>query len=199
MMKGLVIDTTLKRAYVAAFDGDREEVVFFDPALSTQSALIPACDAVFAALGIEKEELDGIAAVIGPGSFTGIRIGVTFANAFAYALRIPRFALTSFDVMRAVRPTATAFSIDAGHDSTYAAMLRDGVLVQENLDKKDLPQGTVDQSEILSELPMGALCATRKAFEERTFSACAPSAETEYLKPNYMRRSQAERLKDEKR
>ena len=198
-MRGLVIDTTVKRGYVAAFDGEKEVVIWLDPTLSTQSALIPACTEAISSVGIENRDLDGIVAVVGPGSFTGIRIGVTFANAMAFALSIPRFALSAFELMRAVRPHASAYWIDAGHDSCYAAILESGVLSEKNLDKENLPDGAIDQSTILSELPQGALLAARKAFEEKAFSACQPSAECRYLKPNYMRKSQAERLKEEKK
>ena len=197
-MKGLVIDTTLKQGYVAVFDDERETVVAFDPTLSTQSALIPACKHALDDMGVAPDELDGIAAVVGPGSFTGIRIGVSFANAFAFALSLPRFTLSSFDVMRPLRPHALLFTIDAGHDSYYTARLEKGAFVQENLDKKVIPADAIDQSELLLDLPNGALLAARKAFEERAFSACAPTAETSFFKPNYMRKSQAERLKEQK-
>lgn len=195
-MKGLVLDTTLKKSYVAAFDGEKEVVCYFDGALSTQSSLIPTCQKALSALSIAPADLDGIAAVVGPGSFTGIRIGVTFANAVCFALSLPRFALTSFDVMSSVCPNAACFAIDAGHDSSYAAVLDGGALTQKNIDNKDLPEGTVFQETILDKLPAGALLAARKAFEEKAFSACAPTKETTYLKPNYMRKSQAERMKD---
>ena len=195
-MKGLILDTTLKRSYVAAFDGDKESVLYFAEGVSTQSALIPACKEVLASLSLTPADLDGVAAVVGPWSFTGIRIGVTFANALAFALALPRFALTSFDVMRAVCPQASCFAVDAGHDSTYAAKVVNGVLEQENIERKDLPQGTVLQEDVLERLPAGALLAAKKAFEEREISPCAPTAETTYLKPNYMRKSQAERMKE---
>jgi len=195
-MKGLVLDTTVKRAYVAAFDGAKESVYYFDESLSTQSELIPACEAVLSEVGMTPSDLDGVAAVVGPGSFTGIRIGVAFANALAYALSVPRFSLTSFEVMRVARPDAPCYMIDAGHDSAYAARIVVGSLVQENLEKKDLPIGTVDQNDILDLLPASALVATRKAFEERAYSACVVTKECIYLKPNYMRKSQAERMKD---
>ena len=53
-----------------------------------------------------------------------------------------------------------------------------------------------DQKDIIEDLPKGAIFALRKALEEKIFSAYAPTAETPYLKPNYMRKSQAERMKD---
>ena len=198
-MKGLVLDTTIKNGYVAAFDGERESVRYFDRSLSTQAALIPACAAVLKDLDLNKSDLDGICAVVGPGSFTGIRIGVTFANAMAYALNVPRFALTAFDVMNALRPDAPAFSVEAGHGSYYAAVREGNTLVQKNVEGSELPVGTVDQSALSDDLPRGALLAARLALEEKIYSFCALSHETDYLKPNYMRKSQAERLKDEKK
>ena len=195
-MKGLIIDTTLKRGYIAAVNGERESIVLLDPTLSTQSGLIPACREALSALELIPADLDGIAAVVGPGSFTGIRIGVSFANAMAFSLRIPRFSFTSFEVMRALSPSAPAYRIDAGHGEVYAAYPHGGMLVQENKKTEELPADAADQEAMIESLPKGAIAILRKAFEERVFSACAPTAEREYLKPNYMRKSQAERIKD---
>ena len=161
--------------------------------------MIPACRGVLSDLGLDLGELDGICAVVGPGSFTGIRIGVTFVNAIAFARALPRFALSAFDVMNALRPQAPAFSIAAGHGSFYAAFREKSYLTERNAEQNELPQGTLDQSDLADELPRGALLAARRAIEERAFSACAPTRETDYLKPNYMRKSQAERLKDQKK
>lgn len=198
-MKGLILDTTIKQGYVAAFDGEREAVSYFDREISTQAALIPACESVLKTLDLDRSDLDGLCAVVGPGSFTGIRIGVTFANAMAYALSLPRFAITSFDVMNAVRPVAPAFSIDAGHGSCYAAFREGNVLVQRNAEAGELPSGTKDQSTLMTELPKGALLVARRALDEKRYSPCALTRETDLLQPNYMRKSQAERLKDERK
>jgi len=197
-MKGLVMDTTLKVGFVSAFDGDREAVRYLAE-FSTQSALIPACRQVLADLDLSLTELDGVFAVVGPGSFTGIRIGVTFANALCFARSLPRFSLSSFDLMQCVRPVAPAYAIAAGHGSYYAAFREGTALTERNAEESELPQGTIDQSTIIEELPRGALLAARKALEIKGISACAPTCETDYLKPNYMRKSQAERLKDEKK
>lgn len=40
---------------------------------------------------VKKEELAGVVVCPGPGSFTGLRIGIAFANAFAFSLGIPVF------------------------------------------------------------------------------------------------------------
>ena len=197
-MKGLVIDTTVKRAYAAAFDGEAQSVVFFDETLSTASGITRAVKKVLAELNLNKKQLDGVAVVVGPGSFTGIRIGVSFANAFCYGLSIPRFRLTSFSVMQAL-VSAPCYAVDAGHESAYAALNEGGVLKEENLDLSALPEGTVFQRDLEDQLPQGALIAARAAFEELSVSPCVPRFAVDRLKPHYMRKSQAERMLDEKK
>lgn len=197
-MKGLVIDTTVKRPYAAAFDGEREGIVYFDESLSTASGITRAVKSVLGEVGIHKKQLDGVAVVVGPGSFTGIRIGVAFANAFCFGLSIPRFRLTSFTVMQAI-VSAPCYAVDAGHNAAYAALNEGGVLKEENLDLGDLPEGTVFQKDLADSLPKGALLAARTALQEIENSPCAPVYSVDRLKPHYMRKSQAERMMDEKK
>ena len=53
--------------------------------LTHSEGLMPQLDQMFARTGIKKEEIDRIAVSIGPGSFTGLRIGLAAAEAMAYA------------------------------------------------------------------------------------------------------------------
>lgn len=46
---------------------------------------------------IKKDEIDGIAVCIGPGSFTGIRVGISAAKGLAHTLNIPIAGITVFD------------------------------------------------------------------------------------------------------
>ncbi len=197
-MKGLVIDTTVKRPYAAAFDGEEQSVCYFDETMSTASGITRAVKSVLADLKLTKKQLDGVAVVVGPGSFTGIRIGVSFANAFCFGLSIPRFRLTSFTVMRAL-VSAPCYAVDAGHESAYAAWIEDGVWKEDNSDLSALPNGTVFQHELEERLPQGALTAARAALEELINSPCAPTYSVDRLKPYYMRKSQAERMMEDKK
>ena len=53
--------------------------------LTHSEGLMPQLDQMFSRTGIKKEETDRIAVSIGPGSFTGLRIGLAAAEAMAYA------------------------------------------------------------------------------------------------------------------
>ena len=66
---------------------DRHVLVEYDISvgLTHSEGLMPQLDQMFSRTGIKKEEIDRIAVSIGPGSFTGLRIGLAAAEAMAYA------------------------------------------------------------------------------------------------------------------
>lgn len=52
--------------------------------------------------GVEADELDAVAVGKGPGSYTGLRIGTSFAKGLCYALSIPLIAVDSLEAMAAI-------------------------------------------------------------------------------------------------
>lgn len=71
--------------------------------------------------GLELEDIDVFACSVGPGSFTGIRIGVSTAKAFAYALSKKVLGVTSFQSLayNVVDNVKKLTVIDARHDNFY--------------------------------------------------------------------------------
>ncbi|SDI26437.1 tRNA threonylcarbamoyladenosine biosynthesis protein TsaB [Alteribacillus persepolensis] len=61
--------------------------------------LMPAIDHLLQELNIQPADLDGIAVAKGPGSYTGVRIGITTAKSMAWALNIPVYAVSSLAVL----------------------------------------------------------------------------------------------------
>ena len=59
-------------------------------------------DELLSQTGIAPEELDAVAVGKGPGSYTGLRIGVSFAKGLCYGLRIPLVAIGSLDALTEV-------------------------------------------------------------------------------------------------
>lgn len=62
--------------------------------------LHPAVASVCTAAGVELAELDAVAVDVGPGLFTGLRVGVAAAKAFGFALGIPLVAVRSTEALR---------------------------------------------------------------------------------------------------
>lgn len=96
----LALDTSTARVSVAVgSDGD----VIGDVQLSGRQRhterLAPAIAYLCAELDIEMRQLSAVAVGIGPGLFTGLRVGVTTAKVMAQALRIPIVGIPSLDLV----------------------------------------------------------------------------------------------------
>ena len=70
-----------------------------DPSSGTSTQLTPAIDKLLKTAQITPGHLELIAVSIGPGSFTGLRIGLTSAKTLAFALNIPLVAVDTFQVI----------------------------------------------------------------------------------------------------
>ena len=89
-MSILAIDTATQVSSVAVADENRLLAELTMQARLTHSeTLMPHIQQVLRMASMPKEQLDGIAVSIGPGSFTGLRIGLAAAKAMAYALDLP--------------------------------------------------------------------------------------------------------------
>ncbi len=79
-------------------------------------------------------ELRGVVVVHGPGSFTGIRIGVSAAKGLAEGLGIPVIALSRLELLARQSPEGSAVAVlDAGRGEFYAGFYREGICETEAL------------------------------------------------------------------
>ena len=95
--------------------------------LTHSEQLIPHIDMLLRASQVKKNELKGIIVSIGPGSFTGLRIGMGTAKAMAYALQIPLYGVMTMDSLaRNVSYTNRTICtvIDAQKKHVYASLYR---------------------------------------------------------------------------
>ncbi len=89
--------------------------------------LVPAVEFVARHARVELEEVSVVAVDIGPGLFTGLRVGVATAKAIAQALRVPMIGLSSLDLLAfALHHTdgLIATVVDARRGEVFAALYR---------------------------------------------------------------------------
>lgn len=100
MSNFLVIDTSSKYLTVYAAKGGKE-YLFYDPECAARHSqiLMDRIDEAFGALSLTPDGCDFFGAVTGPGSFTGIRIGVSTVKGMALALGKPLLSITTFDLI----------------------------------------------------------------------------------------------------
>jgi tRNA threonylcarbamoyl adenosine modification protein YeaZ len=106
----LVIDTSSATAAIATLNGDRHET--FVPARSgqLQSTLRRVA---------REEDITKVAVVTGPGSFTGLRVGVSFAVGLAMGRGIPIVALPTLELQAARSDEPVTSIADAGRGRFY--------------------------------------------------------------------------------
>jgi tRNA threonylcarbamoyladenosine biosynthesis protein TsaB len=133
----LALDTTTGAASCAL---SRDGVVLREDALdpSRQLALqVPdALEAVLALAGAELREVDAFAVATGPGSFTGLRIGIATMQGLAFAAEKPLIGVSALTALSAVASPAFLGSriatwIDAWRGDVYAALYEDGRVAAE--------------------------------------------------------------------
>src|SRR5579871_1206209 len=89
-MKALVLRTDKPEAELGVFDGQKQSAYESWQAHRELSDTIHLkIKEILGQASISAQELEGIVVFEGPGSFTGLRIGITVANAMAYAYAIP--------------------------------------------------------------------------------------------------------------
>ena len=87
--------------------------------------LMPLLDRVLAESGIEREEVEAVAVAAGPGSFTGLRIGVSTARGLAQALAIPAVPVCTLEALAESVPAPGALVcplLDARRNQVYTAL-----------------------------------------------------------------------------
>ena len=122
MTNYLAIDTSGSGLTVAV-GGEKKAVSRLENCALTHSVeLMGEIEKTLEKAGFDKENIEVFACSVGPGSFTGIRIGVSTVKAFGYALNKKVLAVTSFESLayNVGKERKKLTVIDARHGNYYA-------------------------------------------------------------------------------
>jgi tRNA threonylcarbamoyladenosine biosynthesis protein TsaB len=126
----LAIDTTTNVCSVALGERDKlwAEIVLNTKKTHSQR-LMPALQTLLRDTGVDKKQLAGIAVALGPGSFTGIRIGIATAQGLAQGLEIPLIGVITLDALSescGFFPGLICPLLDARRGEVYTGLYRGG-------------------------------------------------------------------------
>lgn len=132
----LFIDTCHHNLMVGIYDDDKELSLVSevnDNHLSER--LLPLIEKTVSSVNLDINDINNIVVANGPGSFTGVRIGVTVAKTLAYSLGCPIHTVSELLIM-ASGSYSTKYIvplIDARRDAVYGAMYSDeGVIINDS-------------------------------------------------------------------
>src|SRR5712691_11874920 len=133
-MRVLAIDTALEACSAAVLDSNRGGIVASETialARGHAEAVMPLIARVMDLADVEFAELDRIAVTTGPGSFTGLRVGISAARGIALAAGKPAIGLSTLAGFAAPLiaeddSTHVVAAIDARHDNVYLQVFGTG-------------------------------------------------------------------------
>lgn len=126
----LALDTCLGACSAAVVDGERVLAARVEPmARGHQERLAPLVAELMAEAGASFDRLDRVGVTVGPGSFTGLRVGLAFAKGIGQALAIPVVAVGTLEALAAGTPGRVLAVLDAKRGQVYLQAFADGVPV----------------------------------------------------------------------
>lgn len=121
----LALDTSTERASIALYDGElRAEYSWLSRGQQTRE-LMPAVDHLLRSAGLAVAALSGIAVATGPGSFNGLRVGMTVAKGLALVKSLPIAGVPTLDVVayqQSFYPHVVHAVVRAGRERIATAM-----------------------------------------------------------------------------
>src|SRR5882724_10329513 len=127
-MKVLALESATLSGGAALVDGERLlGEVTLDVAVTHSERLMAAVDRLVADCGLSPHDLDGLAVSVGPGSFTGLRVGLATVKGLGLALDLPIAAVPTLDALAGRLPFADAPVcpiLDARKGEVYLSLYR---------------------------------------------------------------------------
>lgn len=152
-MIGLVIETSTERGVVAAFDSAqclfKEELPF---GIQNSHLLLSELQKKIKEKVLGLGSLSFIAVGIGPGSYTGIRVGATIAKTLAFVFQVPLIGICTLDAFIPNHDGVFASVIDAKIGGLY---VQTGSLSKGSVEQLLKPEAysLIDAAEILKHVP----------------------------------------------
>lgn len=150
----LALDTCSPSGSVALLKNTRLLSEFnLDSEMTHSERLLPAVEFLFQTVGSRLEDVDGYALAAGPGSFTGIRIGMSTVKAFAFAHNKPVVPVSNLKslALKLRQPQSRLLCpvLDAKKGEVYAALFE----ARASKLQEVLPQGVYKPDGFFSLLP----------------------------------------------
>ena len=135
-MQVLCIDTSRKEALIALVYEDKEYILKMPESMKHSESLLNYIEKALTDKGIDVSELDAVGSIVGPGSFTGIRVGMSVVKAMTFALNKKIASANMFEVVSS-KVKDGYFILNSTLTTIYYGKLQKGKLIDSGYIKKD--------------------------------------------------------------
>ena len=136
-MLTLAIDTTANTATAALCrDGRMVSLYTVNGLLTHSETLLPMIENMLSKCALTVDDVDMFAVCEGPGSFTGVRIGVSLIKGLAFDKNKPCVGVSTLDALAANLDGFTGYTVpvmDARRNQVYTAIFKDGERISEDM------------------------------------------------------------------
>lgn len=153
----LALDTSVNGCSVAVLDGKSRAVHIRPMERGHAEHLVPMIEEAMRERGLAYGDIDAVAVTVGPGAFTGIRIGLSTAQALGLSLSVPVFGLSTMQAL------ALDYARQAGRDCVVAIDTRRGDFYAGRFDAQGRAMGAAqavtaeDVAALAAALPAGGV------------------------------------------
>jgi tRNA threonylcarbamoyl adenosine modification protein YeaZ len=162
--------------------GDMHKVV----TVEKQSVALPIeCEKFITEAGAKWSDITSIGVVTGPGSFTGIRLGIAYAKGIAMGLNIPIVGITAFDLYLAETPDAFV-AIESGRGDFFVAA---NGLEPQTMEIEELETKQMEWPRTVGHKPFNLKLGTKIVAEKIKADTIDPTVPM-YLRPSYAEQNQ---------
>ena len=156
------------------------------------SRIMPVIDEAFTKTNLKPTDIDKIFIVTGPGSFTGIRVGLTVAKVMSWGLNIPLIPLSELELLATVGKTDLIIPIiDARRGYVYGGVYDydlNVIRADEHILKDEL-LSNYDNYELIEKGEVDIVKLIKKHEQDIPVNP-------HELKPNYLKKTEAEEIHD---
>ena len=188
-MYSLIIDSATKVLYIALVcDNKIVKEVYMKGEHDHAKNIVYLVDEALKTAKIEVDQLSKIVVGIGPGSYTGVRMGVTVSKMMASFKNVPLYKISTLKLIASGNKGIVLSMVDARHNQSFAA------IIDTNKDKYVLDEGMYDNNTLLES--NYEFVSNESEFIVDPFYVISNSelvSNPDLLVPNYLRDTEAER------
>ena len=188
-MYSLIIDSATKVLYIALVcDNKIIKEVYMKGEHDHAKNIVYLVDEALKTAKIEVDQLSKIIVGIGPGSYTGVRMGVTVSKMMASFKNVPLYKISTLKLIASGNKGIVLSMVDARHNQSFAA------IIDTNKDKYVLDEGMYDNNTLLES--NYEFVSNESEFIVDPFYVISNSelvSNPDLLVPNYLRDTEAER------